>query len=63
MEQNPSHFSISNLSGKSVLELGSGCGLGGIAFMMKGARVVLTDLPSVVDELTTLNSTVTVTSA
>jgi predicted nicotinamide N-methyase len=59
MEQNPSHFSISNLSGKSVLELGSGCGLGGIAFMMKGARVVLTDLPSVVDELTTLNSTVT----
>jgi hypothetical protein len=34
MEHSPRGFSTSDLLGKSVLELGSGCGLGGIAYMM-----------------------------
>jgi len=51
-----SDFSSSNLQGKRVLELGSGCGLGGMAFMLRGAQVTLTDLQPVVETLTELNA-------
>lgn len=36
-------FSRVKVKGKRVLELGAGMGLGGIAFSMLGAEVVLTD--------------------
>ena len=36
-------FSRAKVKGKRVLELGAGMGLGGIAFSMLGAEVVLTD--------------------
>ncbi len=38
-----------------LLELGSGCALAGLAFAMRGARVVLTDLPAVAEQLTSPN--------
>ncbi|KAG1668811.1 hypothetical protein FOA52_004905 [Chlamydomonas sp. UWO 241] len=41
-------FSRPKLKGKRVLELGAGMGLGGIAFSMLGADVVLTDTVDVV---------------
>jgi predicted nicotinamide N-methyase len=56
MENNPKLFNSNSISGKRVIELGSGCGLGGLAFMMRGAMVTLTDLDPVVQALTSLNA-------
>lgn len=56
MEHDPKQFSAEKLHGKSIIELGSGCGLGGIAYMMKGAKVTLTDMKKVTDSLTELNA-------
>lgn len=58
MQQNPSLFTPALLREKTVLELGSGCGLGGICFMLKGCRVILTDLECVTEELTEPNAKV-----
>jgi predicted nicotinamide N-methyase len=58
MENNSTKFLPSSLQEKTVLELGSGCGLGGLAFMLRGARVVLTDLDCVIDSLTRVNAMV-----
>ena len=59
MEKNYKDFDVKSLAKKSVLELGSGCGLGGIAFMMKGAKVSCTDLENVTKRLTEKNVQVT----
>jgi predicted nicotinamide N-methyase len=59
MEKNYKDYDVQKLGGKTVLELGSGCGLGGIAFMMKGSKVTFTDLENVVDRLTEKNVQVT----
>eukprot|EP01035_Chromulina_nebulosa_P035015 gene35015-47049_t len=58
MEHNLSQkeFSTTKLSSQTVIELGSGCGLAGIAYMLRGAAVTLTDLPAVVDALTEKNA-------
>lgn len=48
-------FSRDKMIGKNLLELGAGCGLGGIAMMMRGCQVTFTDLKNVVDELTMEN--------
>lgn len=56
MEHDPKQFSAEKLHGKSVIELGSGCGLGGFAFMMKGAKVMLTDMQKVTEALTESNA-------
>ena len=58
MEHNLSQkeFSTTKLKSQTVIELGSGCGLAGIAFMLRGASVTLTDLPGVVDALTEKNA-------
>jgi predicted nicotinamide N-methyase len=40
-------FSRAKVKGKRVLELGAGMGLGGIAFSMLGAEVILTDTSDV----------------
>ena len=40
-------FSRANVKGKRALELGAGPGLGGLAFALLGADVLLTDLPAV----------------
>jgi predicted nicotinamide N-methyase len=58
MEHNPQLFCSSDISGKTLLELGSGCGLAGLSFMVKGAEVTLTDLPHIVEELTGPNAEV-----
>ena len=58
MEVNFKKFSPEKLAGKTVFELGSGCGLGGLAFMMRGAAVVLSDLECVVETLTRANAAV-----
>jgi predicted nicotinamide N-methyase len=55
MEVNPSDFEPTKLSGKTVLELGSGCGLAGLALMLRGAHVTFTDLEAVVNMLTIRN--------
>jgi predicted nicotinamide N-methyase len=49
---------LSDLKGKTAIELGSGCGLGGLALAMRGAQVVMTDLPRVVESLTAPNAQV-----
>lgn len=55
MEHAPKDFDRSKLCGKKVLELGSGCGLAGISFMLKGAAVTFTDLEKIVAQLTDRN--------
>ena len=55
MECNPKDYDSSKLAGKTVLELGPGCGLAGIAFMMRGAVVTCTDLSDVTIALTMKN--------
>lgn len=55
MEKNYKDYDTKTLAKKTVLELGSGCGLGGIAFMMKGAEVTFTDLEPVTQRLTERN--------
>jgi len=55
MEHTSSAFSVGKCRNQTVLELGSGCGLGGLAFMMRGAKVVCTDLKCVTDALTEQN--------
>ena len=55
MEKNYKEYDVQTLGGKSVLELGSGCGLGGMAFMLKGSRVTYTDLENVTRRLTEKN--------
>lgn len=56
MERNPGDFGLARLKDATVLELGSGCGLGGIAFMARGADVTMTDLPNVTAQLTSVNA-------
>jgi predicted nicotinamide N-methyase len=56
MEHDPKQFASDSLQGKRILELGSGCGLAGIAMMMKGADMTMTDLPQVVESLTSVNA-------
>jgi predicted nicotinamide N-methyase len=56
METNPKKYGLSALAGRRVVELGSGCGLAGLAFMLKGARVTLTDLSEVTKALTSQNA-------
>jgi len=60
MECNPRDYDSSKLAGKTVLELGSGCGLAGIAFMMRGAVVTCTDLSAVTIALTMKNVNVSI---
>ena len=60
MEKNYKDYDASKLANKTVLELGSGCGLGGIAFMMKGAKVTCTDLENVTQRLTERNVQVSI---
>lgn len=55
MEKNAKSFDPKKLSGQTVLELGSGCGLAGIGYMLRGASVTATDLESVVKSLTHRN--------
>jgi predicted nicotinamide N-methyase len=55
MEKNSADYDVRKLKGKSVLELGSGCGLAGIGFMIRGAVVTFTDLDAVVQLLTQRN--------
>jgi len=52
---NNKDLSIPALIGKSVLELGSGTGLGGLCMALRGARVTCTDLQPVVSALTYMN--------
>ena len=49
-------FAASAVRGRSVLELGSGCGLAGISLMLRGAAVTLTDLEAVTSQLTRPNA-------
>jgi len=58
MDHDPRNFSIGKISNKKVLELGSGCGLAGISFMLRGASVTFTDLPAVTETLTSRNAKV-----
>lgn len=60
MEKNIKDYDYHKLNGKKVIELGSGCGLGGIAFMMKGAIVTFTDLKNVIEKLTIKNVEVSI---
>lgn len=55
MEFNTSRFGSDYLKNKKVLEFGSGCGLAGMCFMIRGSIVTFTDLPAVIETLTTAN--------
>lgn len=55
MEKNAKDYDHSKLASKTVVELGSGCGLGGLAFMLKGSKVTFTDLENVTTRLTERN--------
>eukprot|EP01039_Chlorochromonas_danica_P004125 gene4125-4522_t len=57
MENNLRDFSPSKLNGQQVLELGSGCGLAGGAYLLRGAQVTFTDLQPVLTSLTIPNTT------
>ena len=52
-----SDFSVANMSGKRVLELGSGTAVAGVALLMRGARVVFSDLSPVCAAITLPNAT------
>lgn len=58
IENNPRDFNYESLKDKRLLELGSGCGLAGLACMMRGMITTLTDLDLVVETLTKMNSEV-----
>jgi predicted nicotinamide N-methyase len=60
VEKNPSEFDPHKVKGKTVLELGSGCGLAGITLMLRGCEVTFTDLPEVVSAFTERNVQVSV---
>ncbi len=55
MEYNAKDFDIQKLTNKTVLELGSGCGLAGLSFMIRGAQVTCTDMEKVTTNLTERN--------
>lgn len=55
MEKHSKEFDNKKLVNSTVLELGSGCGLSGVAFMMKGAKVTFTDLEKVTTNVTERN--------
>lgn len=61
VENNLKDFEFEKMHCKRVLELGSGCGLAGLTLMLRGAEVVLTDLPIVVTALTERNAKVRLT--
>eukprot|EP01038_Epipyxis_sp_PR26KG_P008511 gene8511-11506_t len=56
MEFNSKDYDPIKMSKKRVIELGSGCGLGGISFLLRGASVTLTDLEKVTSTLTERNA-------
>ena len=58
MENDPRECSIERMAGKTLIELGSGPGLGGLSMMMRGAVVTLTDLEPVTSALTIENAQV-----
>eukprot|EP01031_Cornospumella_fuschlensis_P023390 gene23390-28382_t len=49
------HSSSNAYKDLTVLELGSGCGIGGLALMLCGANVTFTDLPEIVEQITKPN--------
>lgn len=55
METNPKDYDPAKLAKKTVIELGSGCGLAGLAFLLRGAAVTFTDMQKVVESLTERN--------
>ena len=56
IENDPREYCFEKLRGKRLIELGSGCGLAGLACMMRGAITTLTDLAVVVESLTSANA-------
>lgn len=58
LEHNSNQYNYATLCNKVVLELGAACGLVGLFFMMKGAKVILTDLEAVVNGITIPNCNV-----
>jgi predicted nicotinamide N-methyase len=56
VEYNPTLYSSSTLSGKTVIELGSGTGLAGLSLLLLGCKVTFTDLPDVVTQFTSINT-------
>lgn len=56
MEYNSGDFSVAGMQSKTLLELGSGCGLGGLCLFLRGAAVCLTDLEAVTTTCTVPNA-------